>query len=57
MENDRQPRAVDTSDNPYRHLPEPVRLADTTTGQTASAPADPAGGRNTDQDAALRAGG
>jgi hypothetical protein len=50
-------RASDRSDNPYRHLPEPVRIADTTTGQTASAPADPEGGRDTDQDAALRAGG
>jgi hypothetical protein len=57
MEDDQQPRASDTSDNPYRHLPEPVRLADMTTGQSASEPPDPEGGHNTDQDAALRAGG
>jgi hypothetical protein len=56
MADDRQSRASDRSDNPYRQLPEPVRLADTTPGQAASAPADPEGGRNTDQDAALRAG-
>ena len=57
MADEQQPRASDGTDNPYRHLPEPVRLADTTTGAAASAPADPEGGRNTDQDAALRAGG
>jgi len=50
-------RASGGSDNPYRRLPEPISLADTATGQPASVPGDPEGGRNTDQDAALRAGG
>jgi len=57
MDDELRSRVRDRSDNPFRHLPEPVRLADTTAGQAASAPADPEGGRNPDQDAALRAGG
>jgi len=57
MDDELRSRVRDRSDNPFRHLPEPVRLADTTAGQAASAPADPEGGRTPDQDAALRAGG
>jgi hypothetical protein len=41
----------------FRQLPERVKLEDTTTTQPSAAPADPATGRNTEQDDALRAGG
>lgn len=51
------PPAQDRSDNPYAHLPEPIRIADTTASHPASPPPDPYEGRNPDQDAALHAGG
>jgi hypothetical protein len=45
------------SSNPYRHLPDSIRLEDTVTSKESDAPPDPSAGRDTERDFMLRYAG